>query len=807
MMQGEQQYTVQLNTKHGLLVVEGMRENIFHCVYTKRKTPSMDSPLEIGISASVCLEVKETGQAYRISSNKLELEIDKESNGFLWRESNTGRVLLEEGQKELTEIPYVLHRIEGDKPDIRRVTTVDGERNFISNLKPVQHHMAYKGKIKFKFQNDEHIYGLGQGEEGIYDYRHNIQYLYQHNMRIPIPFLISSKGYAILINSGSLMTFNDDKRGSYIYLDTVEQIDYYFISGDTVDQLVKGYRTLTGKATMLPKWAFGYIQSKETYHNQHELLDVAEEYRIRKIPIDCIVQDWHTWEEGKWGNKHLDKARYPDVATMNRLLHNMHIHSMISIWPNMNSNTEDYDEMNKEGYLLQDYATYNAFSEQARELYWKQVRGLFDDGFDSWWCDSTEPFSGPDWNGEYIREPWERYQLVGQEHKKFLNPDRANMYALEHAKGIYENQRRTTSEKRVFNLTRSGYSNSQKYGVVLWSGDISATWDVFKRQIVEGLNMGLSGMPYWTLDVGGFFTVKDNWQHRGCFCSNDPIPKWFWNGDYETGVEDYGYRELYVRWLQYAVFLPIFRSHGTDTPREVWQFGEPGGIFYEAIVSAIHLRYRLIPYIYSLAGKVWMDDYTIMRSLLFDFPTDEKAVTISSEFMFGESLLICPVTRPMFYDKNSKVLDGQYIWECYLPAGCDWYDFYTGEFFKGGQNIHVEAPLSHIPVFVKEGSIIPMENALQYAQEKVDTPLELYIYPGKDAVFELYDDAGDGYGFETDEYQKVQITWKDNNRELCIGTREGKHSEGIVGRTCIGILNGIKKECVYNDEAVTLGWL
>ncbi len=806
MKQAEQQYAVQLNTKHGLLVVEGMKENIFHCVYTRKNMPSIDSPLEIGIRPSVCLEVQETGHAYRISSKKIELEIDKESTDFLWRESNTGRVLLEEGHKELTEIPYVIHKIEGDKPDIQRVTTVDGERNFINNLKPVQHHMAYKGKISFKFQTDEHIYGLGQGEEGIYDYRHNIQYLYQHNMRIPIPFMVSSKGYAILINCGSLMTFNDDKRGSYIYLDTVEQIDYYFIAGDTVDQLVKGYRTLTGKATMLPKWAFGYIQSKETYHNQQELLDVAEEYRIRKIPIDCIVQDWHTWEEGKWGNKHLDKGRYPDVATMNMLLHNMHIHSMISIWPNMNFGTEDYEEMNKKGYLLQDYATYNAFSEQARELYWKQVRGLFDDGFDSWWCDSTEPFSGPDWNGEYIREPWERFQLVGQEHKKFLCPDRANMYALEHAKGIYENQRRTTCKKRVLNLTRSGYPNIQKYGVVLWSGDISATWDVFKRQIVEGLNMGLSGMPYWTLDVGGFFTVKDNWKNRGCFCSNDPIPKWFWSGDYDTGVDDYGYRELYTRWLQYAVFLPIFRSHGTDTPREVWQFGEPGNIFYEAIVNAIHLRYRLIPYIYSLAGKVWMDDDTMMRSLLFDFPTDENVVTISSEFMFGGSLLICPVTRPMFYDKNSKILDEPHIWECYLPAGYGWYDFYTGEFFAGGQYIQVEVSLSHIPVFVKEGSIIPLENALQYTQEKVDTPLEFHIYPGKDAVFELYDDAGDGFGFEIGEYQKVLITWKNNTRELCIGTREGKYSEGIMGRTCVGIWNGIKKECVYHGETITLAW-
>ncbi|OYO67762.1 glycoside hydrolase, partial [Lachnotalea glycerini] len=437
--------------------------------------------------------------------------------------------------------------------------------------------MAYKGKLKFLWQSDESIHGLGQGEEGIYNYRGNVQYLYQHNMRIPIPFFISNKGYGILVDCGCLMTFNDDARGSYLYMDMVDQLDYYFIAGESVDERIAGYRRLTGKAVMLPKWAYGYVQSKEAYHTQEELLEVAKEYRKRKIPLDCIVQDWNTWESGAWGNKKVDKKRYPNIKEMNQMLHEMNVHSMVSIWPVMTAGTDNHEEMKEKGFLFNDNTTYNAFIEEARSLYWKQVREeLFSGGFDAWWCDSAEPFSGPDWNGEHRREPWERFSIVGEEHKKFLGADCANIYPVAHAKGIYENQRKEDGNKRVLNLTRAGYASSQKYATMFWSGDTSATWNTLCKQITEGLNMCMSGMPYWTLDIGGFFTVNENWKNRGCSSNEDPTPKWFWRGDYEEGVNDLGYRELYVRWLQYGAFLPMFRSHGTDTPREIWNFGEPG---------------------------------------------------------------------------------------------------------------------------------------------------------------------------------------------------------------------------------------
>lgn len=752
-MQERKTQAVQCHLASGLIVIEYVQENIFRCIYTKKEDILPVSPLNIHTEPSTEFLVEEDETLLRIRSERMGLEIDKKSGAFFWKEADTGRVLLKEGPKELTEIPYMVYSTQGEEPVIRRVHT-----------------------------------------------------LYQHNMRTPIPFLISDKGYGILADCGSLMTFNDDNRGSYLYLDMVEQLDYYFIAGSCMDELIAGYRMLTGKAVMLPKWAFGYVQSKEAYHNQQELLAVATEYRKRNIPLDCIVQDWNTWEEGAWGNKKADKSRYPDIGAMNDELHRMHVHSMISVWPNMNSGTDNYLEMETKGFLLNDFSTYDAFCEEARKTYWQQAKEFFDGGFDAWWCDSTEPFSGPDWNGEFLREPWERFQLVGNEHKKFLKPDRANLYAVAHAKGIFENQRKECSTKRVLNLTRSGYASSQKYGTVLWSGDISATWAVFQKQIVEGLNMGLSGMPYWTLDAGAFFVVNENWQKRGCNCQNDPAPKWFWRGDYEEGVDDYGYRELYVRWLQYSAFLPMFRSHGTDVPREIWNFGEVGTPFYDAIAATITLRYRLMPYIYSMAGRVWREDYTMVRSLLFDFPEDKKAAAISSEFMFGGSLLVCPVTEAMYYERENRPVEHSRNWECYLPDGCDWYDFYTGVKYPGGRTVSVDVTLDAIPVFVKAGAIIPMEQGLQYAGEEVGTPLEIHIYPGADGSFLLYEDEGDGYTYEQGEYQTVSIRWEDAAERLTIGSAPRKYAQGILGRDCTLIVNGKEKHITYEGTEITVSF-
>ena len=689
---------------------------------------------------------------------------------------------------------------------VERVKTVDGERNFIKNLITEVDRMAYRGKIEFDFSEDEGIYGLGQGEDGVYNLRHHSQYLYQHNMRIPMPFFYSDKGYGILFDCTSLMTWEDSEAGSYIFMDCIDQMDYYIIYGPEMDQVLDGLRFLTGKASMLPKWAFGYVQSKEQYYTARELVDVVAKYRERQIPIDVIVQDWNTWEPGNWGEKVLDPNRYGDMPECSCEIHKMNAHTMVSVWPNSNFGGSNHTEFFEKGLLLGDLATYDVFSEEARKIYWKQAKeGLYDRGFDAWWCDSTEPFSGPDWNGEEKREPWERYYLVGTEHKKYLDAAKANAYALMHAKGMFEGQRKDYPEKRMLNLTRSGYAGSQKYGAVLWSGDIAARWDVLKAQVTEALNMSMSGYPYWTLDIGGFFTVREDWQKRGCSCSNDSTPKWFWKGEYERGVNDPAYCELYVRWLQMGTFLPMFRSHGTDTPREIWNFGEEGTEFYDVIKKYIKLRYEFMPTIYSLAGRVRTDNKNMLRSLLYDFRSDRVARQIKDQYMFGEYLLICPVLEPMYHtNEYGYPLAEKKVRKCYLPAGTKWINYHNGEVYEGGQYVTVEAPLDTMPIFVKNGAILYKKENMQHAFDKEDEPLIVEIWKDAEGYADsstvLYEDEGEGYGYENGEYSQIEFRIK--GESLSIGKRAGSFKGMQEQRVFIIRCNGTDKEINYCGEEI-----
>ncbi len=616
---------------------------------------------------------------------------------------------------QLIEKPVIQYTTKND-PIVVTMKTVDGDRSYIENLEPYEAGLAYQARITILLSPDEAIYGLGQDELGVYNKRGTIQYLYQHNMRIPMPFFVSSKGYGVLFDCCSLMTFDDTSDMTRITLDCVDQLDFYIITGD-FDEIIAGYRELTGRASRLPAWAFGYIQSKETYKTQDELVAVVEEYRRRQIPIDVIVQDWKTWEGELWGDKVLDKSRYPDVRDAILRIHEMHAHTMISIWPNMRAGGKNHEEFARKGMLLGDYSTYDAFSPDARRLYWEQIIAELKD-FDSWWCDSTEPFSSPDWGGSVLLSEEERFALVGDEHKKYLGPHRANTYALLHAKGIFENQKKDFPQKPVLNLTRSGYAGIQKYGVALWAGDTSATWRELRAEIAKGLSVSLSGLPYWTVDIGAFFAGNvECWRKW----KGDPEAEavWFWAGEYNDGVADLGYQELYTRWLQFGVFLPLFRSHGTDTPREIWHFD---GIFYDAIVKFIKLRYTLMPYILEMADRVSEEHYTIMRSLMFDFPDDENVQNICNEFMFGDSILVCPVTVPMYFEKNSRPLDSDKQMDCYLPRGADWVDFWTNAFYHGGQTVTVNASIDAIPLFVRAGSRIPTQRELQYVGE--DQPIQ-----------------------------------------------------------------------------------
>jgi alpha-D-xyloside xylohydrolase len=761
-----------------------------------------------GINASAAgIQVEEGDDEYRVKADGIDLAIHKSGGRLNWYSG--GSLFLSQPFPDLTKQAVITYKSSGGES--RSIKTVDGERSVSDGLVPVvdPERGALRARVYFDFSQTESLHGLGQAEEGIYDYRENNQFLYQHNMRIPVPFLISSARYGIFFDCGCLMTFNSGTAGgpSWFFLDTVDALDFYIIRRNSFDAIISGMRRLSGRAALLPKWAYGFLQSKEAYKTQDELVETAREYRRRHIPLDCVIQDWNTWEPGKWGNKRLDKSRYPDMNSAVKELHNMNIHTMISIWPNMNKNSDDNVEFTEKGGLLLNNNTYDAFDEKARKLYWEQVRReLFsaeaDKGFDSFWCDSTEPFTDGDWNGEIMRESWERFALVGGEHKKYLDPALANLYALFHAKGIYQNQRSLTEHKRVFNLTRSGWAGSQRYGAALWSGDITAAWSTLRTQITEGLNFCMSGLPWWTLDIGGFFTVNKKYENRGCGMSGNRNPLWFWRGEFEDGVNDPGYRELYTRWLQFAAFLPLFRSHGTDTPREIWNFGEEGTPFYDAIAAFIKLRYTLMPYIYSLAGAVVHDDYTMMRSLLFDFSGDPEAAAISQEFMFGPALLVCPVTAPMYYAPGGAALNTEAVWECYLPrTNADWYEFRTGKRYPGGTTVTVPAPLETIPLFVRPGSIIPMESKqIEYACEDNGSPLEIRVYPGADGSFILYEDSGDGYAYEKGEYNRINLRWDDSRRVFTIGDSPFDFNQSIKRRGFILHTGNFEKRIDYTGR-------
>lgn len=728
-----------------------VRENILRCTITKGK----------GIKNESWLIQREVLDLLYTSDNPqcIQPAFGEEDITFRYQT----RPLLTITGYSLTEIDVVRYSTLGEKPRIEVVKTVDGQRTQIGNLHSYVDRQAYCGKVTFSLPKDTGVFGLGQDEEGIYNKRGTKQYLYQHNMRIPMPFIATDKGYGILFDCPSLMIFDDTGEDTDIYLDTVDQIDFYLITG-SMDTVISEYRYLTGKAELLPKWAFGYLQSQERYQTQSEMVDAARRYRETGVPLDCIIQDWKTWPGDLWGQKTVDKTRYPDLGEMNRTLHDMNVHTMVSIWPNMAAGGADHAELAQAGYLLGDYSTYDAFNEKARQMYWKQAdKELFSGGFDSWWCDSTEPFTAPDWCGEVLLPEEKRYELVGGEHKRYLEPAVANIYAVQHAKGIYENQLKTQPNTRVLNLTRSGYPGIQKYAAALWAGDTSAKWSELKKEIAKGLNMCMSGIPFWTVDIGAFFAGGTACWRKWCG-DEHAKPVWFWNGDYDDGANSPAYRELYTRWLQFGAFLPLFRSHGTDTRREIWNFGKPGEMFYDSIEKFIRLRYRLMPNIYSTAMRVALNDYTMMRSLIFDYSNDEKVKEIDDQFMFGDALMVCPVTRPMYYNREGSIEQDK-TRVCYLPKGSDWFDFWTNESYKGGQEVCVYAGIDTMPIFVRAGSIVFMQQPTCHAMEDAGE-LEVWIYGGTDAVGSYYNDDGISYDYKNGQYEWLQFKWYDASGQL-----------------------------------------
>lgn len=678
-----------------------------------------------------------------------------------------GDVVLREIGHTLEPKEIFKYSIDG-APVIEHKHTANGDIAYIANARRESDGTAYHGRLLFHISEDEHLYGLGQHDDGLYDYRGQREYLFQTNMKISIPFLMSSKNYGLLIDTETALVFSEENGEMCFELETVAELSYYVITGNCFDEIIASLRALTGTAPIPPRWALGYLQSKERYHSSRELLEAAETFRAMDIPVDCLIQDWYTWEDGLWGEKHADPKRFPDIRALTGALHERQIRLMVSVWPNMAPGGENYREFLQKNLMLPNSFVYNAYEEAGRALYWKQCEETwFRGGTDAFWCDNAEPFSDTDWCGETKNPDELRYQLVVADSQKSMDWTRVNSYGLYHARGIYENWRKQTSAKRVMNLTRSTYISGQKYGVTAWSGDISAKWQVLKQQITEGVKFCMSGAPYWTLDIGGFFTVKDKTENRGCEQAGNPAPLWFWDGDYNEGVRDLGYRELYVRWLQYGAFLPVFRAHGTDTPREPWNFGKPGERFYDTILSFIRLRYQLLPYVYSLAASVTFRQDTMMRSLMFDFPEDETVRTLTGSYMFGRAYLVCPVTEPMYYGPGGTALpDAEKTWPVYLPKAAVWYDYWTNQAYAGGQTVVCGAPLERMPLFVRAGSIIPLSAPLRYADERNGAVSEIVVYDGADGEFSLYNDEGDGYGYESGVYSTVPLLYRHKEKTL-----------------------------------------
>jgi alpha-D-xyloside xylohydrolase len=540
-------------------------------------------------------------------------------------------------------------------------------------------------------------------------------------------------------------------------------VDYYFIYGPAIDKVIAGYRQLTGQASLMPEWAFGLWQSRQRYETAEQSLDVVKEYRRLAIPFDNIVQDWQYWRPNAWGSHQFDPARFPDPVGWIKAIHEQHAHLMISVWGKFYTGTTNFDEMQKAGFLyqpnlkegLQDwinypYTFYDAFNPAARKLYWSQINtALFSKGIDAWWEDATEP--------DLTASP---PTLEGQ--RSHMNPTAMgtasrvmNGYALMNSMGMYEGQRSVAPDQRVFILTRSGFAGIQRYATATWSGDTTSTWTAMKKQIAAGLGFSVSGDPYWTMDIGGY-TMENR------FSSRNP-----------TSENTDEWRELNTRWFQFGTFCPITRLHGELQPREPWAFGGYTNPACQTIVKFDELRYRLLPYIYSIAGDMTRNAGTFMRPFVMDFPQDAAARDIANEYMFGPAFLVAPVTT---YQARSRSV--------YLPqANAGWYDFWTGTHSVGGQTLDTPAPFDSMPLFIRAGAIIPFGPEMQYTGEKPSDPITLCVYAGADGEFTLYEDDGVSYGYERGAFARIPLHWDDATKTLTIGKREGKFPGMLNQRT------------------------
>lgn len=799
---------VTFDMKPGVLKLEVCDAQTVRVVYSPaEKLPALQSFVVTRNWTPVPFDLEQGEKTVTVSTDRMRVTVDK-ATGALTFLDKSGRVLLAEaadGGKTLTP----------------------------TRVGPEETHTVEQ---VFQSPPDEALFGMGQFQDGLWNWRGIPLELRQVNSQIAVPMLVSSKGYGLLWNNASLLDFNPadkeivldgsraaepeanqpnateqltttpmdtsrfgqktgtftsgeagdyvffakdgNRRGDFAILidgkqvagvtnlwtpyalsakvalpantkvtvglrgggnraklfarplgdKTVfrgqmgEAIDYTFFYGPEFDSIVAGYRNATGAAPLWPKWAYGFWQCRERYSSQKQILEVAAEFRRRQIPIDLIVQDWQYWGPHGWGAYQWDQGPYPEPAKLIDGLHDQHIKFMISVWCNPRGTVRQ--ELEKNNVTLGDWI--DVFDPKGREIRWSGLNeAFFKIGTDAWWGDATEPAD----DGE---------GTTGHMTAMGLGDRLRNSYPLFASQSIWDGQRAANPDKRVVILTRSAYPGIQRYASASWSGDINGNWETYKRQIPAGLNFCLTGIPYWTTDIGGFF------HPRGQYTSTD-------------------YNEMLARWFQWSTFSPILRIHGYQTETEIWKWLPET---QKVLLAYDEFRYRMLPYTYSLAWKITNEGYTPMRALPMDFAADPKALAISGEYMFGPAFLVAPVTEPAKDVPSRKV---------YLPSGASWVNFWTGEKTAGGREVETPSTLGQIPLYVRSGSIVPLGPVVQYADEKPDAPIELRVYPGADATFTLYEDAGDGYAYERGERATTPIKWDDAKQELTIGAREGNY--------------------------------
>ncbi len=676
----------------------------------------------------------------------------------------------------------------------------------------------YKVRQTFTLDKDEAIYGLGTIQNGKMNRRGEHKRMEQSNLEDFQNVLQSIKGWGIYWENYSPTMFDDDASGMSFTSDVGEAVDYYFMYGGSADGVIAQMRHLSGDVPMFPLWTYGYWQSKERYKTARETEGIVDQYRKLQVPLDGIIQDWQYWGSNYlWNAMDFLSEDFSNGKQMIKNVHDKHAHFMISIWASFGPQTQQFRELNEQGLLMpfetwpqsgishiwppvmkypSGVKVYDAFSPVARDIYWKYLKTLYDYGTDAWWMDSTDPdFFNP-------RESDYEHKVYGGTWRS-----QRNAFPLETVRGIYQSQRKDDRGKRIFIMTRSSFAGQQHYGSNMWSGDVNSSWDMLRKQVPAGLSFTLTGNPNFNTDIGGFFCGSYNTRGSGSAPKNPQ------------------FQELYVRWMQYGLFCPVFRSHGADAPREIWQFGQKGEPIYDIIEKTIRLRYRLIPYLYSIAWQVTSNNDSYMRPLFADFASDRKVWNTTDEFMFGHSILAAPIVEAQYTEEKIIRTDAMTGWNRqnvkeeggqnndgqslttpkettkYLPKGADWYYFWTGKRYKGGQDVKLMTTLGEVPMFVRTGSILPLGPEMQYVGEKPWDNLEMRIYPGADGQFTLYEDEGDSYNYEKGAYATIDFKWNDRSRTLTIGGQKGSYPGMLQSRKFTLVLpDGTTKTVDYDGK-------